>query len=43
MNDAMHRDYESNAPVKFYQYKDRVEIIGITLPYTLVMYLKKTN
>lgn len=25
---VMHRDYESNAPVKFYQYKDRIEIIN---------------
>jgi len=24
----MHRDYESNAPIKFYQYRDRIEIIN---------------
>lgn len=28
MNAVMHRDYESNAPIKFYQYKDRIEIIN---------------
>ena len=28
MNSVMHRDYESNAPIKFYQYKDRIEIIN---------------
>jgi len=28
MNSVMHRDYESNAPVKFYQYKDRIEIVN---------------
>lgn len=26
MNAIMHRDYESNAPVKFYQFDDRIEI-----------------
>lgn len=26
MNAIMHRDYESNAPIKFYQYEDRIEI-----------------
>jgi len=26
MNAIMHRDYESNAAIKFYQYKDRLEI-----------------
>jgi len=26
MNAVMHRDYESNAPIKFYQYEDRIEI-----------------
>jgi ATP-dependent DNA helicase RecG len=26
MNAVMHRDYESNAPIKFYQFDDRVEI-----------------
>ena len=28
MNSIMHRDYESNAPIKFYQYQDRIEIIN---------------
>lgn len=28
MNSIMHRDYESNAPVKFYQYLDRIEIVN---------------
>jgi len=28
MNAIMHRDYESNAPIKFYQFKDRVEIVN---------------
>ncbi|MFW6267869.1 MAG: helix-turn-helix domain-containing protein [Marinilabiliaceae bacterium] len=28
MNAIMHRDYESNAPVKFYQYSDRIEVIN---------------
>lgn len=28
MNSVMHRDYESNAPIKFYQYSDRIEIIN---------------
>ncbi|WP_053188612.1 RNA-binding domain-containing protein [Sunxiuqinia dokdonensis] len=28
MNSVMHRDYESNAPVKFYQYKNRIEVIN---------------
>ena len=26
MNAVMHRDYEGNAPIKFYQYRDRLEI-----------------
>ena len=26
MNAIMHRDYESNAPVAFYEYDDRIEI-----------------
>ncbi|RLD54623.1 MAG: transcriptional regulator [Bacteroidetes bacterium] len=26
MNAIMHRDYESNAPIKFYQFDDRIEI-----------------
>jgi len=26
MNAIMHRDYESNAPIKFYQFADRIEI-----------------
>jgi len=26
MNAIMHRDYESNAPIKFYQFTDRIEI-----------------
>ena len=26
MNAVMHRDYESNAPIKFYQFDDRIEI-----------------
>ena len=26
MNAIMHRDYESNAPIHFYEYKDRIEI-----------------
>lgn len=28
MNAIMHRDYESNTPVKFYQYDDRIEIVN---------------
>ncbi|MCG8310793.1 MAG: DUF977 family protein [Cytophagales bacterium] len=28
MNAIMHRDYESNAPIKFYQFKNRVEIVN---------------
>ena len=28
MNAIMHRDYESNAPVRFYQFTDRIEIIN---------------
>ena len=28
MNAIMHRDYESNAPVKFYQFADRIEIVN---------------
>ena len=28
MNAVMHRDYESNAPIKFYQYRDRIEIVN---------------
>jgi ATP-dependent DNA helicase RecG len=28
MNAIMHRDYESNAPIKFYQYNDRIEIVN---------------
>ena len=28
MNAIMHRDYESNAPIKFYQYPGRIEIIN---------------
>jgi ATP-dependent DNA helicase RecG len=28
MNAIMHRDYESNAPVKFYQFTDRIEIVN---------------
>lgn len=28
MNAVMHRDYSSNTPTKFYQYKDRIEIIN---------------
>lgn len=28
MNSIMHRDYESNAPIKFYQYQDRIEIVN---------------
>ena len=28
MNAVMHRDYQSNTPTKFYQYKDRLEIIN---------------
>jgi ATP-dependent DNA helicase RecG len=27
-NAVMHRDYESNAPIKFYEYADRIEIIN---------------
>ena len=26
MNAAMHRDYQSNAPIKFYWFSDRIEI-----------------
>lgn len=26
MNAVMHRDYQSNTPIKFYQYADRIEI-----------------
>ena len=26
MNAVMHRDYESNAPIKFYQFKNRIEL-----------------
>ena len=28
MNAIMHRDYQGNAPIKFYQYADRLEIIN---------------
>ena len=28
MNAIMHRDYQGNAPVKFYQYRDRLEIVN---------------
>ena len=28
MNAIMHRDYKSNAPIKFYQYPGRIEIIN---------------
>ena len=28
MNALMHRDYESNTPIKFYQYTDRIEIVN---------------
>lgn len=28
MNAIMHRDYRSNAPTKFYQYEDRLEIVN---------------
>ena len=28
MNAVMHRDYKSNAPIKFYQYNDRIEIVN---------------
>lgn len=28
MNAVMHRDYRSNAPIKFYQYADRLEIVN---------------
>ncbi len=28
MNAIMHRDYESNTPIKFYQYADRIEIVN---------------
>lgn len=28
MNAIMHRDYESNTPIKFYQYTDRIEIVN---------------
>lgn len=28
MNAVMHRDYDSNAPIKFYQYVDRIDIIN---------------
>ena len=26
MNAIMHRDYETNAPVQFYEYDDRIEV-----------------
>ena len=28
MNAVMHRDYESNAPVKFYEFEDRIEVVN---------------
>lgn len=28
MNAVMHRDYDSNAPIKFYQYSDRIDIVN---------------
>jgi ATP-dependent DNA helicase RecG len=28
MNAVMHRDYESNAPVQFYEYDDRIEVLN---------------
>lgn len=28
MNAVMHRNYDSNAPIKFYQYSDRIDIIN---------------
>ncbi len=28
MNAVMHRDYESNAPIKFYEFSDRLEVIN---------------
>ncbi len=28
MNAIMHRDYQGNAPIKFYQYRDRLEIVN---------------
>lgn len=28
MNAVMHRDYESNAPIKFYEFDDRIEVIN---------------
>ena len=32
MNAIMHRDYNGNAPIKFYQYPDRIEIINHGIP-----------
>ncbi|HEO70854.1 MAG TPA: hypothetical protein ENN80_06275 [Candidatus Hydrogenedentes bacterium] len=29
MNAVMHRDYESNAPIRFYQFSDRIEIQNV--------------
>ena len=28
MNACMHRDYQSNMPIRFYQYEDRIEILN---------------
>jgi ATP-dependent DNA helicase RecG len=28
MNAIMHRDYESNAPIKFYEFSDRIEVVN---------------
>lgn len=36
MNAVMHRDYQSNAPIKFYWFNDRIEIHSPGGPYGLV-------
>lgn len=28
MNACMHRDYQSNMPIRLYQYEDRIEILN---------------
>jgi ATP-dependent DNA helicase RecG len=36
MNAVMHRDYQSNAPIKFYWFNDRIEIHSPGGPYGIV-------
>jgi len=36
MNAVMHRDYQSNAPIKFYKFSDRIEIHSPGGPYGVV-------